>query len=131
MKRLLWFLLAIALGEILGFYAADALAEKKTPPVAVVIEHGAVLPHKGTARLRVTVEPNKANRGLWTAIEASGYAAAHYEQLEGDKSPKTRWTEFTDLPDGNYTAWVRLMREHGETSANTAFIVGQDEELFQ
>lgn len=104
---------------------------EKVAPVAVVIEHGTVLPHQGTARLRVTVDPRSMNRGLWTAIEASGYATAHYEQLEGAKSPKTRWVEFRDLPDGNYTAWVRLLRDHGEVSASLTFIVGQDEELFQ
>lgn len=102
----------------------------KVAPVAVVIEHGTVLPHYGTARLRVTVDPQKANRGLWTAIEASGYAAAHYEQLEGAASPRTRWTTFTDLPDGSYTAWVRLLREHGEQSASVTFIVGHDDEAF-
>lgn len=131
MKRLLWALLAISIGELIGIYAADALAEKpKVVPVAVAIEHGTVLPHKGTARLRVTVEPNKVNRGLWTAIEASGYATAHYEQIDGPGAPKTRWVEFKDLPDGNYTAWVRLLREHGEVSASVTFIVGHDEEAF-
>lgn len=129
--RLFFWLLAVAIGELIGLYAANALAKDKIEPVAVAIEHGTVLPHKGTARLRVTVDPQKANRGLWTAIEASGYATAHYEQLEGAQSPKTRWVEFRDLPDGNYTAWVRLLRDHGEVSASVTFIVGQDEEIFQ
>jgi hypothetical protein len=101
------------------------------PAVAVAIEHGTVLPSHATARLRVTVEPQKANRGLWTAIEASGYAAAHYEQLEGAQAPKTRWTEFTDLPDGEYTAFVRVLREgKPEVGARATFIVGGGDEAF-
>lgn len=128
--RFWFFVLAIAIGEVLGMWAANVLAAPKVAPVSVAIEHGTVLPHQGTARLRVTVDPNKANRGLWVAIEASGYAAAHYEQLEGASAPKTRWSEFKDLPDGSYTCWVRLLREHGEVSASVTFIVGQDEELF-
>jgi len=123
----LWLLMVMAL---MGLHSQQPIAVK-AEPVSVVVEHGAVLPHKGTARLRITVEPSKANRGLWVAIEASGYAAAHYEELNGDKAPRTRWTEFSDLPDGSYTAWARLLKEHGEVSASATFIVGQDEELFQ
>lgn len=121
---------AIALGALLGIYAANALARAKALPVSVVIEHGPILPHKGTARLRVTVEPQATNRGLWTAIEASGYAAAHYEQIDGASAPKSRWVEFKDLPDGNYTAWIRLLKDHGEISASVTFTVGYDETEF-
>jgi hypothetical protein len=99
------------------------------PPVAVVVEHGPMLPHRGTARLKVTVTPHSGNRGLWTAIEATGYSTAHYEQLEGADSPRTRWTEFKDLPDGNYTAWARVVRVKDEHSASARFIVGRDLEL--
>jgi len=89
------------------------------------------LPSGATARLRVTVEPNASNRGVWMAIEASGYAAASYEDLDGSRAARTRWATFKDLPDGSYTAWIRLIREHGEVSAHSEFTVGAgDEEAF-
>lgn len=92
--------------------------------VAVVVEHGPVLPHDAVARLRVTITPSSHNRGAWVAIEADGYAGAHYEQLDA-ASPKTRWVEFKDLPDGDYTAWVRVMHDQGsDTSVSTPFTVG-------
>ena len=124
--------LAIAIGEVLGIWVADVLADVKSEPVAVIVEHGPNLPHRATARLRVMVDPSTANRGLWVAIEASGYAAASYQQLEGAQSPRTRWVEFKDLPDGAYTAWVRLIREHGEVSNSAPFSVGavEEEETF-
>jgi hypothetical protein len=128
--RLFFFLLAIALGELIGLYAAHVLAS--SAPVSVVIEPGPVLPSHGTARLRVTVEPNASNRGVWMAIEASGYAAASYEDLDGAHAARTRWATFKDLPDGSYMAWVRVLKEHGETSASVAFTVGAgEEEQFQ
>lgn len=107
-----------------------ALAPIKVPPVGVVVEGGRYLSSHATARLRVTVDPQKTNRGLWTAIEATGYATAHYEQLEGAQSARTRWVEFADLPDGEYTAWARVLREHGEQSASAMFQVGAGDEPF-
>ena len=118
-----WLLLVMA---VMGLQKSARLA-----PVAIVVEYGTILPHDATARLRVTIDPQKLNRGLWVAIESTGYASAHYEQLAGAQAPKTRWVEFADLPDGNYTAWARLLKERGETSASATFIVGQGEELFQ
>jgi hypothetical protein len=112
----------------LAILTAIAARSDRIPPVAVAIEHGPILPHEGTARLRVTVDPQSANRGLWTAIESDGYATAHYEELNGARSPKTRWVSFPDLPDGEYTCWVRLLRDHGEKSASVTFIVGSDAE---
>ncbi len=85
MKR--WFLLGAILLPLPFLISAD-----RVKPVSIVVEHGPYLGmHMPTARLRVTVEPNKLNRGLWTAIEADGYAAASYEDLAGASAPKTRW----------------------------------------
>ncbi len=117
----------LVVGPLLFLVVAAAVRE---PPVAVAIEHGAILPYRGTARLRVTVVPNRKNAGLWTAIESSGYASAHYEQLDGAHAPRVRWVEFKDLPSGDYTAWVRLLWAHGETSARVTFIVGHSKEPF-
>jgi hypothetical protein len=120
--------LAIVLGEILGIYTAHLLA---APPVATItVEHGPMLPSGATARLRVAIDPRAENRGVWVAIEASGYAAAHYEDLNGANAPRTRWVEFKDLPDGSYTAWVRVIRQHGESSVNAEFTVGAADEEY-
>jgi len=120
------FLLALYIVFVSGFSAKPP----KVQAVTIAIEHGTVLPHEGTARLRVTVEPNTVNRGLWTAIESEDYASAHYEQIDGASSARTRWVEFPDLPDGSYTAEARLLKDHGEQSARVTFSVGFPEEAF-
>lgn len=95
------------------------------PPVAVTVEHGHIFPEPATIRLRVTVEPAKANRHLWVAIEATGYSTAHYEQLD-DASPRTRIVEFKDLPGGDYGVFIRVQRAKGrglDLTARESFVV--------
>lgn len=107
---------------------ATTAADKAPRPVEIKVLYGHVFGHKATVRLRVTVAPHKDNRGLWVAIEAAGYASAHYEELPADRAAHTREVEFKDLPDGAYTAWARLLREHGEPpSARETFLVGQSD----
>lgn len=55
-------------------------------------------------RLRILVEPDAANRGLYVALVSEGFETSSYEQLEGMDSPRTRWREFKDVPEGEYAA---------------------------
>lgn len=72
--------------------------------------------------LVITVQPNRENRGLWVAIEASGYATAHFEELDVH-APIQRIVLFKQIPSGEYRAYARLIRQHGEISAEDTFIV--------
>ncbi len=101
-------------------------AAANPPPVVAIHAEGDGLVAPALVRLRVTVAPNKDNRDLWVAIEADGYAAAHYEQLDGAHAPITRWVEFKATPAGAYTAWARVIRARGETSASDTFLVEGD-----
>ena len=83
---------------------------------------GDVGPAPADVQLVITVQPNHENRGLWVAIESSGYATAHFEELDVH-SPIQRTVTFKQLPGGEYTAWARLLRVHGETSASDTFII--------
>ena len=105
--------------------APNPAAPAKPEPVKVVVEHGTFLPHQGTARLKITVEPNRENRYLVTSIDSDDFSASSLEELRGAAAAKTRWIEFKDLPDGYYVAEVRLQREHGEVGDSTTFSVGQ------
>lgn len=100
-------------------------AQRKVQPVAVVVEYGPFLPSHSTARLRVTIDPHKDNRLIWAAIESDDHADASYRELSGASAPKTWWFDFKDVPDGQYTAYAHLSREHDAVrSASATFTVG-------
>lgn len=120
----------LVLASAVGLAVAPK-AEPKPKPVAIVVEHGPALPSGAVVRLRITVEPNPANREMWVAIEASGYAAASFEQLDGTSAPRTRIVEFKGVPDGEYSAYARVIAQHGEMSVSATFTVGAVEEAFQ
>lgn len=91
--------------------------------MAVTVEHGHIFPEPATVRLRVSVEPAPVNRHLWVAIEATGYSAAHYEQLDAT-SPRTRIVDFKDLPGGDYGVFIRVQRTRGnDLTARDHFMV--------
>lgn len=107
---------------------AVACMAAASPQVAVVVEHGAIFTAPATVRLRVTVQHHPANRGLWVAVEATGYSSAHFEDLTDGNYPVTRWVEFKDLPAGEYLVWVHVDRAKAPTVRATSqfTIVGQE-----
>lgn len=54
--------------------------------------------------MKVRVEPDPANRGLYVVLFSHGYETSSFEQLEGAEAPRTRWREFTNVPEGEYDA---------------------------
>jgi hypothetical protein len=127
LRRVLW------TAAILPMLLLSPRADKPLPkvePISIRTRYGSVLPHEGTVTLEVMVARNKLNRGLFTAIESEEYAASTYEGLQGGDAATMRQVQFKDLPDGNYTGWAHLIREHGQTSASVTFIVGAGDEVF-
>jgi hypothetical protein len=118
----------LTLMVLMALGATGAQKPSKAPPaVAIKVLYGRFFPHEATVRVRVTVAPNRANQGLWIAIESDDYAGSHYEDLPGQDAPKTREWDWKDLPDGEYTAWAHLLKDHGEQSASDTFTVGAPE----
>jgi hypothetical protein len=83
-------------------------------PVRITVE-GARFPFEPAyVRVRVTVEPDPDNRGLWIGLASVGDVVhGSYEQLEGDRSPRTRWREFKHVEAGAYVAYAVIERVDG------------------
>lgn len=106
-------------------YVTTPTATKPAPksPIAVVVQGGPTLPSGKTVRLLVVVLPNKDNKSMWISIEADGYAKAF------NLPAATREVDFEEVPDGEYIAWARVLRDKGtdsdnRLSARAAFTVG-------
>ena len=53
-------------------------------------------------RVRVTVEPNAANRSVTVAAESDDFFRSSEVALEGEQSPRTIYFEFRGVPGGQY-----------------------------
>lgn len=77
-------------------------ALSEPPRVAVRIEGGLIRFAPADIRLRVTVEPNEANRLLVVEADGELFYRSSDEDLTGE-SPRTRWIWYRALPAGSYT----------------------------
>lgn len=91
----------------LVWLASVALQDAK---LRIAVEGAKIQFEPGYIRLRVRVEPEKANRGLMVAAISDGFETSSYEQLEGNRSPRTRWFTFRDVPAGEYAIIARVDR---------------------
>lgn len=72
------------------------------PRVAVKIEGGGIRYAPADLRLRVTVEPNDANRRLTVEADSGSFYRRSDEDLTGE-SPRTRWVDrWRAFPAGDY-----------------------------
>lgn len=75
-----------------------------------------VSPRIGAAPLsiqvRLTVEPNRANKGACVIYDGPVYRSSCWE-LTGSDDPKTFWLQFRDLPEGSYTVTGAVLRAGG------------------
>lgn len=97
---------------VLGIIAALTMAGVVllSGPVRVVVEGGHYRYEPAYIRLKITVEPHAANRGLWVQADSGSFATSSYEQLEGEASSRTRWVVWKDLPAGAYTVTATVDR---------------------
>ena len=72
------------------------------PPLTVVVEGGHFKSEPAYVRLRIRVEPDPDNRGLWVSAVSDDFATSSYKQLARDSAP-TRWVIWKDIPAGVYT----------------------------
>jgi hypothetical protein len=84
--------LLLALGAI-GTRAQDPVRMVASPSFAFA---------PAWLRIRVSVEPNAANRTLTIAAESDGYYRSSLIELEGDSGPQTYFVEFKHVPAGAY-----------------------------
>lgn len=70
--------------------------------VRIAVESGYYLSEPAYIRLRVTVQPDPANRGLTVAAVSANFETSSYEQLDGASAPRTRWRDWRDIPAGEY-----------------------------
>lgn len=76
----------------------------------------------GYIRVRVMVEPHQDNRGLTVAAISEGFSRSSYEQLEGVRSPRTRWIDWPNVPSGEYDIIARVTRATGRTVQDRAHV---------
>lgn len=91
-----------------------------TNPVAIHVEGGPIKTEPAYVRLRVRVEPDPANRWLTVMIVSEGFGRSSVEQLEGDRSPRTRWIDYPDVPAGDYQAEAVVERQAASRSRDVA-----------
>lgn len=82
--------------------------------VSVAIEGGKLRYAPADLRLRVTVEPDDANRLLTVEADSGSFYRRSDEDLTGD-SPRTRWIDqYRDFPAGEYEIRATVIDAEGE-----------------
>jgi uncharacterized protein (DUF2141 family) len=72
-----------------------------------------------TVRLRVRVEPMKANRSVEVTLTSDDFSSASRQELHGDQAAKTqREQTYADLPPGSYDIRAVVQRA-GLRAVNT------------
>lgn len=79
-------------------------------PVRIKLESGYYLFEPAWIRIKVQVEPDEANRGLFVTAVSDSFERSSFEQLEGTRSRRTRWVDWPDVPAGNYTVTAYVDR---------------------
>lgn len=70
--------------------------------------------------IQVRVEPHEENRGLTlAALEGGVVVRSSYEQLDGDKAPRTRWVRWGQLPAGRILLVAALSASNKEIARAT------------
>lgn len=80
-------------------------AVRNEPRLAIAVEGGHFHAAPAEIRLKVRVQPDKANRGLTVSAESDRFSTSSFEQLEGEHAPVTRWippARWKDVPEGQY-----------------------------
>jgi hypothetical protein len=99
----------------------------RVAPLIVTVEGGWYKTEPAFVRLRIRVEPDKANRALAIGIESDGFSTSSAKSLDGDRAAITTWVEYRDVPAGHYVARAQVFRPgaaDGETwHAETPFQV--------
>ncbi len=74
--------------------------------------------------VQVRVEQNQENRGLRLAAVDDGLVVrSSYEQLDGDKAPRTRWVRWGQLPAGRITLVASVFDSTHEVARASRVIV--------
>lgn len=115
---------AVALVATVWLWLLLALAT--SAPVAIVVEGGTVKSEPAYVRLRVRVDPAPANRLLTVSIVSDGFSRASDEQLEGDRSPRSRWVEYHDVPAGSYMAHAMVDGAERRRASAPFVVVGRE-----
>ena len=97
---------------VLAWLFAAAVQDAR---LRIAVEGGYYQMEPAWIRVRVSVDPDAANRGLLVAAISDGFETSSYEQLEGTASPLTRWKTFKDVPAGTYALIARVDRGHALT----------------
>ncbi len=70
-----------------------------------------------TVRIRVTVAPDAANRGLAVIADSGSFSRSSEVTLEGDRAPRTIIVEYPSLPAGAYEVRGVLVGSRGQALA--------------
>lgn len=96
-------------------------------PVGVVVESGRFVFEPAWIRVRVQVEPDAANRWLVVEMDSGAFYRRSDEQMEGDRSPRTRWVDWPDTPAGTYAVSATVDRgaERPWRATTTVVVLGR------
>lgn len=80
----------------------------------IAVEGGRIQWEPATVRLRIRVEPDKANRALAVGIDSGEFGRSSAFTLEGERAQRTVWIEYRDVPAGEYVVRAEVYRPSAE-----------------
>jgi hypothetical protein len=95
---------------------------KADTPIAVSV-YPTIAVARGTAQLRVLIEPNDANRALTWEVDGPSYYRSSTTQLDGTAAPKSWFFFVHDLPEGEYDVRATVVRSNNSESMAMSKIV--------
>lgn len=80
------------------------------PPLRIRVVSGSIVAAPAYVRLRVSVQPDAANRWLIVQIDSGEYLRASGAELDGERAPRTHVIDYRDVPAGEYIATATVDR---------------------
>lgn len=90
-------------------------AVRNDAQLKIAVEGARIQFEPGTVRLRIRVEPDKANRALTVGLIGPDFETSTLRQLEGDQAALTHWFTFKAVPAGEYIAVSEVYRPSAKT----------------
>lgn len=94
--------LPLVAGTVTAPRANDCLSMSVTPRQALAPVN---------LRVRVRIEPHADNRTLVVVADSADFYRRSEIPLEGERSPRTVWLQFPDLPSGDYDVRSLLLND--------------------
>lgn len=97
---------------LLAVAVAVSTATAAVPPIAIDTRQPNG-PAPFTTRIRMTVDPNPANRYLcltWTQIQGGVNGRTSCLSLDGETAPRTHWQMLKGLPSGKWDVVAYILR---------------------